>query len=134
LSLKDAFAKAGIYPKINPGEVWKAKDSSVSLLGALTRHWHNERYCLILSNSTMCNDPNWPLVLIAPLSHILQPKALPDLYVQKTDKNGLQVKSRLILSQIQPLLKTDLQEHVGEIEVTEWEEIMRYIFWHIDRE
>jgi len=82
----------------------------------------------------MCHDPNWPLVLVAPLSHILQPKALPDLYVKKTDSNGLKVKSRLILSQIQPLRKTDLQEHTGEIEITEWEEIVRYIFWHIDRD
>ena len=134
MSLREAFAKVGIYPNINPGEVWKAKDSSISLLGTFTRHWHEERYCLILSNSTMCKDPNWPLVMIAPLSHRLHPKATPDLYVQKSDKNGLKVKSRLILSQIQPLRKTDLQEHVGEIEITEWEEIMRYIFWHLDRD
>jgi hypothetical protein len=60
-------------------------------------------------------------------------EALPDLYVSKTDKNGLRLKSRLILSQIQPLRKTDLREHVGEIDLAEWEEIMRYIFWHIDR-
>jgi len=53
---------------------------------------------------------------------------------KKADKNGLKVRSRLILSQIQPLRKTDLQEHVGEIEIAEWEEIMRYIFWHIDRD
>jgi mRNA-degrading endonuclease toxin of MazEF toxin-antitoxin module len=133
LSLRDAFAKAGIYPKINPGEVWKAKDSSIALLGALTRHWHKERYCVILSNSTMCGNPDWPLVLIAPLSHHLQPKAVPDLYIAKTDKSGLKVRSRLILSQIQPLRKTDLQECVGEIDIAEWEEIVRYIFWHIDR-
>jgi len=82
----------------------------------------------------MCNDPEWPLVLIAPLSHQLQPKALPDLYVQKTDKNGLRLKSRLILSQIQPLGKADLQEHVGDIDIAEWEEIVRYVFWHIDRD
>ena len=134
MSFRDAFAKVRIYPKINPGEVWKAKDSSIRLLGSLTRHWHEERYCLILSNSTMCNDPEWPLVLIAPLSHQLQPKALPDLYVQKTDKNGLRLKSRLILSQIQPLGKADLQEHVGDIDIAEWEEIVRYVFWHIDRD
>ena len=113
--MKEAFAKAGIYPTINPGEIWKAKDSAISLIGALTRHWHEERYCLILSNSEMCTDPNWPLVLIAPLSHLIYPKARPDLIIDTTDKNGLEVKSRLILSQIQPLRKTDLQVRVGEV-------------------
>ena len=133
MNLKEAFAKVGIYPTINPGEVWKAKDSAIYLLGALTRHFHEERYCLILSNKEMCADHDWPLVLIAPLSHVLYPKARPDLFVDSTDKNGLEVKSRLILSQIQPLRKTDLQERRGEISQTKWEQIMKYVFWHIDR-
>ena len=81
----------------------------------------------------MCSDPNWPLVLIAPLSHILQPKALPDIVVPCTYKNGLPKPSRIILSQIQPLQKTDLQERIGEVDQSKWEEIVKYIFWHIDR-
>jgi mRNA-degrading endonuclease toxin of MazEF toxin-antitoxin module len=133
LNLKEAFAKAGIYPNINPGEVWKASDSSISLLGAFTRHWHEERFCVILSNQVMCSDPDWPLVLIAPLSHVLHPKARPDLLTVATDKNGLPKPSRIILSQIQPLKKLDLQERVGEIEMAKWEEIVKYVFWHIDR-
>jgi mRNA-degrading endonuclease toxin of MazEF toxin-antitoxin module len=133
LSLKDAFAKAGIYPTINPGEVWKASDSSISLIDKLTRHWHEERYCVILSNKEMCSDPEWPLVLIAPLTHQLYPKPKPDLIIDTTDKNGLEVKSRLILSQIQTIRKTDLQQRLGEISISKWEQVMRYIFWHIDR-
>jgi hypothetical protein len=133
VNLKEAFAKVGIYPTISPGEVWKAEDSSISILGALTRHWHDDRYCLILSNSVMCSDPDWPLVLIAPLSHILYPKARPDLLIDCTDKSGLPKRSRIILSQIQPLRKIDLKERVGELELSKWEEIMKYIFWHINR-
>jgi hypothetical protein len=74
---------------------------------------------LTLSNQVMCSDPNWPLVLIAPLSHILQPKALPDIVVPCTYKNGLPKPSRIILSQIQPLQKTDLQERIGEVRPVE---------------
>jgi mRNA-degrading endonuclease toxin of MazEF toxin-antitoxin module len=133
LNLKEALGRAGIYPVINPGEIWKAKDSSISLLGALTRHFHEERYCLILSNPLMCADPDWPLVLIAPLSHVLYPKARPDLLVDSTDRNGLEVQSRVILSQIQPLRKIDLQERCGEISHAKWEQIIKYVFWHIDR-
>jgi mRNA-degrading endonuclease toxin of MazEF toxin-antitoxin module len=133
LNLKAAFSKAGIYPKIHTGEVWKAKDSSISLLGALRRQWHDERYCLVLSNEVMCSDPNWPLILIAPLSHVLYPKAMPDILVSCTDKNGLPKPSRIILSQIQPLCKIDLQERVGELEHSKWQEILKYVFWHIDR-
>ena len=81
----------------------------------------------------MWADPNWPLVLIAPLSHLIYPKARPDLIIDTTDKNGLEVKSRLILSQIQPLRKTDLQIRVGEVSRAKWEQIIKYVFWHIDR-
>jgi hypothetical protein len=81
----------------------------------------------------MLSDQKWPLVLIAPLSHVLYPKAKPDLLIDMTDKNGLRVPSRLILSQIQPLQKVDLQERMGEVSATKWEQITRYIFWHINR-
>ena len=133
MTFKEAFAKAGIYPVIHPGEVWKASDSSISLIDKLTRHWHNQRYCVILSNEEMCADADWPLVLIAPLTHQLGPKPKPDLIIERTDKNGLAVKSRIILSQIQTLRKTDLREKVGEISLTNWEQVIRYIFWHIQR-
>jgi mRNA-degrading endonuclease toxin of MazEF toxin-antitoxin module len=132
LSLKEAFAKAGIYPVIHPGEVWKASDSSISLIDKLTRHWHKERFCVILANEEMCSDPDWPLVLIAPLTHQLYPKPRPDLIIDQTGKNGLEVKSRIILSQIQTLRKTDLHEKVGEISTTKWEQVVRYIFWHVN--
>lgn len=134
MSFKEAFAKTGIYPKTNPGEVWKASDSSISLLGRVARHWHEERYCVILSNKEICDDPDWPLVLIPPLSHQLFPKPKADLYVDVTDKNGLQVKSRIILSQIQPLQKISLQERMGEISITKWEQVLKQVFWHLKRQ
>jgi len=81
----------------------------------------------------MCADKNWPIVLIAPLSHKLYPVPKPDLIMDSTDKNGLAVKSRVILSQVQPLLKTALQERMGEISKEKWEEIIRRIFWHVRR-
>jgi len=31
------------------------------------------------------------------------------------------------------LRKIDLKERVGELELSKWEEIMKYIFWHINR-
>jgi len=133
ISLKEALAKAGIYPHIEPGDIWKARDSSISLLGALTRRWHNERYCVVLSNKKMCSDSDWPLVLIAPLSHELYPLAAPDLIIDATNKNGLEVKSRLILSHIQPLEKTALQERMGNISASKWEQIVRQVFWHLKR-
>jgi mRNA-degrading endonuclease toxin of MazEF toxin-antitoxin module len=131
--LREALAKAGIYPHIEPGEVWKAKDSAIWLVGALTRHFHKERYCVILSNRQMCSDNEWPLVLVAPLSHKLYPVARPDLLIDSTDKNGLAVPSRMILSQIQPLDKAALQERVGEIGASKWEQVVRQIFWHVKR-
>jgi mRNA-degrading endonuclease toxin of MazEF toxin-antitoxin module len=113
--------------------VWKAKDSKINLLGSLTRTIHPERYCVILSNDQMCNDGEWPLVLIAPLSHVLHPKAKPDMLIPMTATNGLTVQSRLMLSQIQPLQKIDLQERLGQIEQSHWEEVVRRVFWHIRR-
>jgi len=133
LNLREAFAKAKIYPSIHSGEVWKAKDSVISLIDALTRHWHEERHCVVLSNEDLCSDANWPIVLIAPLSSSLHPLAKTDLIVDKTDRNGLDVPSRVILSHLQPIRKEDLQEKVGEISRSKWEAIIRRVFWHIDR-
>jgi mRNA-degrading endonuclease toxin of MazEF toxin-antitoxin module len=81
----------------------------------------------------ICDDPDWPLVLIAPLTHQLFPKPKADLLVDVTEKNGLVVPSRLILSQIQPLQKISLKERLGEISVTKWEQILKQVFWHMKR-
>ena len=131
--MKEAFAKAGHYLHIEPGEVWKARDSTIRLIDSLTRKWHEERYCLILSNQKLCSDPRWPIVLICPLSSSVNICAEVDLLIDQTDKNGLEKPSRLILSHIQPILKTDLETRVGEISATKWDKIVRKIFWHIDR-
>lgn len=133
MNVKEAFAKAGIYPKTNPGEVWKASDSAITLLDRITRRWHKERYCVILSNKETCDDPDWPLVLIAPLTHELYPKPRADLIVEVTQTNGLAMPSRIILSQIQPLQKISLQERLGEISITKWEQILKQVFWQISR-
>ena len=81
----------------------------------------------------MCADPAWPIVSIAPMSSHLTPLAKPDIVIRKTDKNGLEVDSRLILSHIQPILKSDLIERQGEVGLKQWDDIVRRIFWHFDR-
>jgi mRNA-degrading endonuclease toxin of MazEF toxin-antitoxin module len=131
--LRDAFVKAGIHPHIEPGDIWKAKDSAISLIDSLVRTRHEQRYCLVLTNKVLCSDTKWPIVLIVPLSHKIAPLAQTDLLIDSTDKNGLAVKSRLILSHIQPILKKDLKEKVGEIDITKWDQVIRRVFWHIDR-
>jgi mRNA-degrading endonuclease toxin of MazEF toxin-antitoxin module len=131
--LREAFAKAGIYPRIKPGDIWKAKDASISLIDALIRTFHKERFCVVLSNKQLCDDKDWPIVLIAPLSHSLSPLAATDLHIGATDNNGLEFMSRIILSHIQPIEKVSLKECVGEISVTKWEQIVRQVFFQIDR-
>jgi mRNA-degrading endonuclease toxin of MazEF toxin-antitoxin module len=131
--VKDAFALAGFQPNVKPGEVWKARDSVISLVDSETRHWHEERYCVVLSNNLLCATPNWPIVLIVPLSHILTPLADTDLLVEATKTNGLTTKSRLILSHIQPIRKTNLQERVGIISLAQWDDVIKRVFWQMDR-
>ena len=131
--LKEALAKVGVYPTIHCGEVWKASDSAIELLTLETRHWHDERYCVVLSNDECCADKNIPYVLIVPLTHYLTPCPKTDLRIKETQKNGLEVDSRLILSHIQPVRKTDLIEKRGEISKGKWEQVVRQIFWQIDR-
>lgn len=133
MSFRQAFAKAGIYPRIKPGDIWKAKDASINLIDALTRTFHQERFCVVLSNRQLCDDKDWPIVLIAPLSHNLYPLASTDLHIGATDKNGLEFQSRIILSHIQPIEKVNLKECVGEISITKWEQIIRQVFSQIDR-
>ena len=137
MSIADAFRKIGIGKvKVVAGGVYILRDSVVHLPDsdlAGNRTKHDFRVVVILSNQTICNSVACPVVTIVPLSHSLHPRAETDLIVGRTDKNGLTSDSRLLFGYTQPVLKSDLEKQIGELDENDWEHVMAKIVWNFDR-
>ena len=68
-----------------------------------------------------------------PLSHKLIPRAETDLIIGKSKENGLEHDSRLLFGYIQPILKSDLEKQIGQLDENDWEQVMGKIVWNFDR-
>jgi mRNA-degrading endonuclease toxin of MazEF toxin-antitoxin module len=79
------------------------------------RNTHPTRYAILLSNKEICSSEKSPVVLMAPLSKNVHVRAESDLWVGKTDKNGFVWDSRAALSHVQPILKQEIEEHLGTL-------------------
>jgi mRNA-degrading endonuclease toxin of MazEF toxin-antitoxin module len=85
---------------------------------------------LVLSNDWICASLDCPCIAIAILSHLNTFRSTAETEIKKTDSNGLEHDSRVLLGHIQPILKTDLQERKGKLSLSEWEEVLRKLFWN----
>ena len=137
MSLADAFRKIGIgNVKLVAGGVYLLRDGAVRLPDsdlAGNRTKHEFRVAVVLSNQTICNSIACPVVTIVPLSHILHPRAETDLIIGRSAKNGLDQDSRLMFGYMQPVLKSDLEKLLGELNETDWDNVMGKIVWNFDR-
>lgn len=131
MSLKDAFAKAGISINIYPGDVIAVKDKEIRFPMNLVRKPHDRRFCLVLSNTLLC--AKYDVVAVAPLTTRLIPKAESDLELPRTDTNGLEATSLVRLDQIQSVHKNWIIEKLGSLSAPEWQLVMKQVFWNFRR-
>ncbi|MGO9124792.1 MAG: type II toxin-antitoxin system PemK/MazF family toxin [Terriglobales bacterium] len=135
--ISDAFQKIGIgQVKVVAGGVYLLRDEVVSipdskLAGKRTKH--HFRTVVVLSNQTICNSIACPVVTIVPLSHILTPRAETDLIIGRSKGNGLDHDSRLFFGYVQPVLKSDLEKQLGQLDDNDWNHVMGKIVWNFDR-
>ena len=135
--ISDAFQKIGIGKiKLVAGGVYLLRDEVVripdsKLAGKRTKH--DFRIVVVLSNQTICNSIACPVITIVPLSHILAPRAETDLILGHSKANGLDHDSRLLFGYTQPVLKSDLEKQLGQLEDSDWEQVMGKIVWNFDR-
>ena len=135
--ISDAFQKIGIGKiKVVPGGIYRLRDDLIKLPDtdlAGKRTKHDFRTVVVLSNQSICDAISSSVVIIVPLSHVLEPRASTDLPVGKTEKNGLAQDSKLMFGYMQPVLKSDLEKQVGQLDEAEWQHVMGKIVWNFDR-
>jgi mRNA-degrading endonuclease toxin of MazEF toxin-antitoxin module len=129
--VKDALLKAGLGFSLNPGDVITVQDKEIKFPLNLIRKPHERRFCLVLMNNTLCEKSS--IILIAPMTSDLAVKSMAHMEYVPSRENGLKVKSRLILDQIQPILKASIIEPIGKLSVNEWDLTMTKLFWIFDR-
>ena len=135
--IRDALRKIGLAGiPIITGGVYLLQDSVIKLPdGDLTgnRTKHDFRVVVVLSNQTTCNSVACPVVTVVPLSHVLQPRAETDLIIGKHESNKLEHDSRLMFGYMQPVLKSDLEKQIGQLDENDWQHVMGKIVWNFDR-
>jgi mRNA-degrading endonuclease toxin of MazEF toxin-antitoxin module len=132
-TLSEALKKSGLV-EVGPAEVWVVKDSVVIFPEERREGQkstkHVRRFVLVLSNEWICQSLDCPCVQIAPFSHLNNFRSKAETEIKKTPTNGLEQDSRLALGHSQPLLKTDLQTRTGKLSDSEWETVLKQIYWN----
>lgn len=124
-----AFVAAGLG--LCPGDVVTVTDAKITFVDNLLRRNHERRFCVVLSNNLICEKAK--VILVAPMTHDTSIKSMAQLEIEATTGNGLDMKSRVILDQIQPILKSEILEKKGRLSDSEWENLMTKIVWNFDR-
>lgn len=131
-TIADELKKSG-FVQISPGEVWTVKDSIVIFPEERAGHQrtkHHRRFVLVLSNEWICAALDCPCVQVAILSHLNDFRSTAETEIKRTSQNGLEQDSRILLGHGQPLLKTDLEKRIGKLSLSEWEDVLRKIYWN----
>jgi mRNA-degrading endonuclease toxin of MazEF toxin-antitoxin module len=116
---------------LSPGDVVTVTDSHIKFPLNLLRKAHERRFCLVLSNNLICQKS--PIILMAPMTSDTTFKSMSQIEFDATARNGLEMKSRVLLDQIQPMKKSSILKKVGSLSWTEWDLVMTKIVWNFDR-
>lgn len=125
----NAFMVAGLG--LSPGDVVTVSDSHIKFALNLVRKAHERRFCLVLSNDLICQRSD--IILMAPMTSDTTFKSMSQIEFAPSVRNGLELKSRVLLDQIQPMKKSEILKKMGSLSLTEWELVMTQIVWNFDR-
>ncbi|MFV2105885.1 type II toxin-antitoxin system PemK/MazF family toxin [Micromonospora sp. LOL_015] len=113
------------------GGVYYVKDLAISLPPNDGRNYHDERRpVVVLSGPNTNSVAGWPTVLVAPIS---TSTTLKTEYCVKlrASEGGLPKKCWVRVVAVQPLLKSDLQDHLGVLTAERLEEIQARLFQYM---
>jgi mRNA-degrading endonuclease toxin of MazEF toxin-antitoxin module len=137
MGLADALKQVGFSSFSGvPGDVWLVEDADVVIPETKreNRKLHpNGRTCVILSNDTLCADPMYTIVVIAPTSHRVDLKDASDFPIFASGSNGLRQDTLIMLGHVQPVRKSSLFRKIGFLSLKEWEEMLNHLVWTFDR-
>lgn len=122
MSIKNGFSRLGISRrKIQRGEIYLIADDLIvlpktRLPSKPEREPHESRPVLILQTNLDNDDPLYPTILVAPLSHRVDLQDQRDFKLS-AGQAGLEHDSIVQLGLTQPVLKIDLQgEVLGKVD------------------
>src|SRR5947209_7384673 len=119
MKLREALKSMGVSRMtFKPGDVCLAEDTKVVIPETPEdeRKFHeNGRPCVVLSNREICQRPMFPIVSIAPVSHLVHLKDSCDFPISPTPQNGLHVEGLIMLGHIQPIRKVDIFKVIGSL-------------------
>lgn len=111
------------------GSVWIVSDREIKLPSSDRtgkRNYHRNRWVVVVSNDENNHNPIYPTVLVAPCSHQLQHRKPHDVLLHPSTDN-VKVDCMTMISQIQPILKSDLVEYKGLISESARQELISSI-------
>jgi mRNA-degrading endonuclease toxin of MazEF toxin-antitoxin module len=135
MDLASAIRSAGLSRvELRPGAVCLVKDDIIRMPdGEANRTLHEFRTVIILSNDFLCASYACPLVTVVPTSSDLTRKGPAEIIIRGTTNNGFSCDSRVMLSHIQPLIKTDIEKKLGELNLDDWDTLQEQIVRNFDR-
>lgn len=101
-------------PAVGRGEVYLVKESAIQfpkerLPAAPLPRRHRRRPVVVLGCDEDNRDPDYPIILVAPLSSRVDLKGRQD-FLARAGEAGLRIDSIIMLGLIQPVLRQDLEQ------------------------
>src|SRR5947209_8467967 len=131
MSLENALRKIGFYRvTIQNGGIYRVRNKAIDFPvedAKETRKSEEFRTVTVMSNQEHCDSAHEESILIAPMSHDLSLKHATDIIIRATVNNGLNKDGRILLSHIQPILKTALEKQFGRFQDYEWEQVVAHV-------
>jgi hypothetical protein len=121
--------------RLIPGGIYKLKDDLVKFPDTEARNLrtrHDHRTVLVMSSAAVCHSDDYGCVIVAPMSHLVKYCAGVDVIVNPSRQNGLNAPGRVLLSYMQPAIKTDLTTKIGVMSDEDWQVIMAAVISGLD--
>lgn len=95
------------------GGIYLVKDGEIRLIPEDKRQIHTERRpVVVVSGGASNSDEDWPFILACPLSTSTTRRTKYDVQLNMGQGN-VSKKTWIRIPAVQPLMKTDLQDHTG---------------------
>lgn len=117
---------------IKPGDIYYVPDEIIQLPEARlpasgTRVMHEGRTVLVIQGPIVCDDMDYPVVLVVPVSTKTQYKRELDCLIQPAE-SGLKHTSVVLTGLVQPVLKSDLsKQRAGKLDAGTMQKIYKLI-------